>query len=172
MTLKVAALAGATDQGTADMWRYLLDVDLVSYVKTWDRPLDEPLQWLLEEPRAMRGKLFDALMARPVDVGAALAGRGYRGDGRVLLGVRDAFLPVNDGVYELRVEAGRAVCERTSADPELSCPVNAVGAVYFGGATWTELANAGMVREHQPGASVAADALFSSPVAPWAPYAF
>ncbi len=172
VALKIHAMAGATHQGTADMWRYLLDVDLVSYVKTWDRPMDEPLQWLLEEPRAMRGKVFDALMARPVDVGAALAGRGYRGDGRLRIGVLDATLPVNDGVHELEVEAGRAVCERTSAEPDLSGPVNALGAVYFGGATWIELASAGMVREHRPGALGEADALFASPVAPWAPYAF
>ncbi|MGZ8566328.1 MAG: sterol carrier protein domain-containing protein, partial [Actinomycetota bacterium] len=147
-------------------------VDLVSYVKTWDRPLDEPLQWLLEEPRAMRGKLSDALMARPVDVGTALARRGYRGDGRLRIGVGDAVLPVNDGVYELRVEAGRAVCERTTGEPDVSGPVNVLGAVYFGGATWIELASAGMVREHRPGALVEADGVFASPVAPWAPYAF
>ena len=170
--IKVSSMGAATAQAAADMWRYLIDVDLVSRVKSWDRPLDDPLQWLLVEPRAMRGKMFDALMARPVDVTAALTARGYLGDGAITLGVVDGFLPANDGVYELEVEGGRAVCQRTSAEPQLSGPVNAIGAVYFGGATWTELANAGMVREHHPGSLATADAMFASPVAPWAAYMF
>jgi predicted acetyltransferase len=166
------SMAAATPQAAADMWRYLIDVDLVSHVKAWNRPADDPLHWLLQEPRAMRGKLLDSLLARPLDVASSLASRGYARDGAVRIGVADAFLPDNDGVYDLRVDEGRPACARSTGEPMLSGPVNAIGAVYFGGATWTELANGGMVREHEPGSLAAADAMFSTPVAPWAAYMF
>ena len=55
------------------------------------------------------------------------------------------------------VRAGRrvrrgAACERTDAEPELSCGVGALGAAYLGGVSFRQLARAQQVRELEPGA--------------------
>ena len=112
---------GSDPQAGADMWRYLLDVDLVSYVKTWDRPLDEPLQWLLERATCHAGQGVRCTHGPLLDVAAALAGRGYPGRRAARCSASGTRPP---GERRGRTSSGsrrrRAVCERTTADPDLS----------------------------------------------------
>lgn len=170
--LKLTQLIAIGSRANASMWRYLFDVDLVSNVTTSDRPVDEPLRWQLEETRAARARLFDALYARPLDVTSVLSTRGYAIDGALVLGVTDPFVPEIGGVFALRVEDGRATCDRTEADPGLVCSVNEIGSVALGGATWSALANAGRVEVRDPEALAVADPMFATAVAPWAPFFF
>lgn len=171
--LKARHIFATTPQAWADIWRYLLDVDLVSHVTTLnDRAPDDPIRWLLREPRAMRARVVDGLHARPVDVTAMLTVRTYAHDGRTVIAVHDRFLPANDGTYEVSVQEGQAVVVRTSAAPEIECDVRAVGATYLGGSTWHELAASGSVVEHRDGALSRADALFASSSPPWSPLEF
>jgi predicted acetyltransferase len=170
--LKVRHLFAATPQGAADMWRFLLDIDLVAKVIAENRAIDEPLRWLVNEPRSVRTKLFDGMYARPVDVAGALSARGYASDGRLVLRIADAFVPRNDGTFELVAGDGAALCVRIDAEPELETDVNAIGAVYFGGASWRELARAGRVRELADGTLARADRLFASDPPPWEPIGF
>lgn len=170
--LKLRQLIATSAVASHSMWRYLFDVDLVSRVTSEDRPVDEPLLWQLEEPRAARPRLLDALYARPLDVAGALSARGYAADGRVTIGVRDRFRPGNDGVYELTADEGRGTCRRTDREPDLRADVSALGATYLGAVTWSTLALAGRVEPADPRALATADRLFATPVAPWAPFFF
>ncbi|HTG47488.1 MAG TPA: GNAT family N-acetyltransferase [Actinomycetota bacterium] len=170
--LKVRHLFAATPQGAADVWRYLLDIDLISKVLAENRAIDEPLRWLVQEHRAVRTKLFDGMYLRPVDVSAALAARGYAADGRVVLRLADPFVPRNEGTFELVAGEDGALCVRTDADADLAADVTAVGAVYLGGVTWRELARAGRAIELTDGAADRADLLFASDPPPWEPLGF
>ena len=172
--LKLTAddVQGASPQAYADIWRFLLDVDLVSRVQAWGRPPDEPLMFLLAEPRRLRLTLKDGLWLRPVDVRSALAVRGYATDGRIVLEVRDRFCGWNEGRYVLEVGRGEAVCAPTDADPDVSCSVEALGAAYLGGASFRQLWRASQVSEERPGGLERADALFASDPAPWCPFIF
>jgi predicted acetyltransferase len=172
LQLKVRHVLGATAQGAADIWRFLLDIDLVSRVVAENRPVDEPLRWLVQEPRAVRAKLYDGLYARPVDVPSALAQRGYVGDGRLVLRVADPYVPTNEGTYELVSGEGGALCVRTDAEPDIRTDVNGIGAVYLGGVTWRELARADRVVECSPGALARADAMFATDAPGWAMLGF
>ena len=58
---------------------------------------------------------------RLVDVGAALSGRTYVADDALVLDVRDAFCPWNEGRW--RLEAGEAA--RTDAEADLALDVSA-----------------------------------------------
>lgn len=165
-------MLGTSPGALADLWRFVIDLDLVTRVKTWDRPLDEPLQWLVEEPRAIRATLFDGLLARPVRTEQALAARGYAADGRFRLAVADAFRPANAGTFELAVEGGTGTCVRMDDEPDLGCSVKEIGALFLGGATWRELAGAGLVHEHIAGAIDRADAICRTPVPPYASWVF
>jgi predicted acetyltransferase len=170
--LRADKVWATTPQAAADVWRFLLDVDLVSHVKAWNRPPDDPLRWLLREPRAVRAKVRDGLLARMLDVAGALGARSYAADGRLAVEVHDAFVPDNDGTWELAVADGTAIVTRTSSAPDLSCDAKALGSLYLGGTTWDELARAGAVRERRDGALARADAMFASQPAPWAPLHF
>ncbi len=139
----------------------------MSRVKADARPVDDPLLWQLDEPRALRPELDDGLFLRPIDLGAAMRARSYAADGRVVLGVTDETMPDNEGVYELVVEGGVVTCRPSDEAPELACSINEIGATYLGGVTWATLAAAGRVEERTPGALVTADAMFRCDRAPW-----
>lgn len=170
--LTVDDVQAVSPQAYADIWRFLLDVDLVSRVKAWGRPPDEPLLFLLAEPRRLRLTVKDGMWLRPVDVRASLAARGYAGEGRVVLDVRDRFCGWNEGRYELEAGPDGAACTPTDDAPDVSCSVNALGAVYLGGVSFRQLWRANQVVEERPGALARADALFAADPAPWCPFVF
>jgi predicted acetyltransferase len=165
--LTVHQVVACTPEGSASIWRFLFDIDLVKRVRAYDLALDDPLTWQMAEPRALRANLEDILYVRPVDVAAALGARGYREDGRLVIDVRDDFRPENTGTYELIVEGGGGSCARTDAHPDIACTVHVVGGTYFGGVSWGALARAGRLEERVTGAVERADAMFRSDVAPW-----
>ena len=117
LELTVRQLVASDPRAYADIWRYLFDIDLVHRVKAWNRPVDEPLFFLMQEPRRLRFRTSDALRVRLVDVPVALEARGYVGDGRIVVDVEDRFCPWNEGRYALEVTTGGATCERTTEEP-------------------------------------------------------
>lgn len=170
--LELLDLQATTPQTYADMWRYVLDADLVHHVTSWNRPVDEPLLHLLREPRRLRLRVGDALWVRVVDVARALEGRRYPAEGRLVIEVSDRFCPWNEGRYELVGGPDGADCRRTDAEPDLVCTANDLGATYLGGSKFRQLHRAGQVQEEHPGALALADAMFASDPAPWSSFLF
>ena len=161
-----------TPQAYADIWRFVLDVDLVHRVTAFARPPDEPLLHMLTEPRRLRLTVRDGLWLRLVDVPGALAARRYPMQGRLILEVLDRFCPWNEGRFVLETGPEGSSCSPTGAEPELACDVNVLGAVYLGGATVRQLWRAGRVEERHAGALARADAMFAWDPAPWCPFVF
>lgn len=170
--LEVHDLQAITPQAYAEIWRAVLDVDLVARVTSWNRPVDEPLLHLLAEPRALRLGVRDGLWLRLLDIPAALDARAYTADGEVVIEVDDRFCPWNDGRYRLEVSGGRGSCTRTDTDPNLAASVNVLGAAYLGGTTFRQSARGLQVRELRPGALAEVDAMFAWDPAPWCPFMF
>ena len=172
-TLDVRDLQATTARRYADLWRFVLDVDLIERVEAWSRPVDEPLLHLVREPRRLRARMPDNLWVRLVDVDGALRARRYVTDGRLVLQIDDPFCPWNEGRYAFEVSDGEATVEREPGGPaDLACTVNEVGAAYLGGTSFRQLRGAGRVDEHAEGASARADAMFGWDPAPWWPYEF
>jgi predicted acetyltransferase len=168
-SLDVVEAVGDSPEATRAVWRFLLDVDLIARVKASLLPIDHPLFLLMAEPRRLRASVRDGLWVRLVDVGAALAARAYAPAGSVVIQVDDEFCPWNEGRW--RVSAGAV--ERTSDPADLSGDVTALGSVYLGGFSWTQLARSLRVAELQPGGLERADALFTRhDPAPWCPEIF
>jgi predicted acetyltransferase len=171
--LSVRFLEATTPAAYADLWRYLLDVDLVERVDAWNRPVDEPLLYLLQDPRRIRPTIIDNLWVRLVDVPAALRARRYAADGRVVVEIADPFCPWNEGRYALAVSQGRGTVTPDADGPaDLACTVNDVGAAYLGGPSFRQLHDAGRVQERRDGGLARADAMFGWRPAPWSPYAY
>jgi predicted acetyltransferase len=163
--VEAVALDGAP---TAEIWRYLLDIDWSARITASLLPADHPLWWLLATPRRMKLRVGDGLWVRLVDVGAALSARSYATDGALVVEVADEFCPWNVGTW--RIANGKA--KRTMTAPQLRCDVTALGSVYLGGFTFSQLVRGGRVEELRRGAAARADAMFASPRAPWCPEIF
>lgn len=95
-------------------------------------PVDAPVNALLPDPLACT--VEPHFMLRILDVTGALAGYGFpRGvAGRLVLGVRDAWLPELQGVYELELADGACAVRRLADDvePDLSCDVAVLAQLY------------------------------------------
>ncbi len=165
-------LIAATDAAHADLWAYLLDLDLTATVRAHHRPADDPLPWMLADMRRLTRRTADGLWLRILDVPATLAARTYGVDDRLTFELRDAFRAQNAGRYELHVAEGHGEAERSDAQPDLSLDVADLGAVYLGGVRPSVLARAGRIAEHVPGALTRADRLFATERAPWCPQFF
>jgi predicted acetyltransferase len=166
--LEVVEAVALDGQPTAELWRYLLDIDWAARITAGLLPVDHPLWWLLANPRRMRPRIGDGLWVRLVDVGTALSARAYAADGAVVLDVADEFCPWNAGCW--RVAGGRA--RRTTASAQLRLDVSALGAAYLGGFTFSQLVRGGRVEELRRGAAARADAMFAAERAPWCPEIF
>jgi predicted acetyltransferase len=166
--LEVSEVVAATPEAEAEMWRYVLDIDWYATLESYLLPPDHPLFLLLANPRRMKFRMGDSLWVRVVDVGAALSGRAYTGDGSVVFEVRDAVCPWNEGRWKL--EGGSA--ERTDAAAELALDVEALGSAYLGAVSFAQLEAAGRVEELVDGAVGRADSLFGWRPLPWCPEIF
>ena len=169
----------ATDPAaTAALWGDLLSRDLVSEFHARMRPVDDPLLYLLADPRRLRPLVTDGLWIRLVDVGAALALRHYACPVDVVIEVTDELCPQNQGRWRLTAAAAaspagfRATCDRTTAPADVMLPVAALGAAYLGGTRLGSLAEAGLVTETRAGSLAVLSTAMSWEPAPWCPMIF
>jgi predicted acetyltransferase len=166
--LEVVEAIALDGRPTAELWRYLFDIDWAARISAFLLPVDHPLFFLLATPRRMRYRAFDGVWARLVDVGTALSARTYATDGAVVFDVIDEFCPWNAGRW--RLADGRA--KRTKAAAQIRCDVSALGSAYLGAFGFSELVRAGRVAELRRGAAARADAMFAAERAPWCPEIF
>ena len=165
---------GTSAEVEAELWRYLLDLDLAAKVSAWKRPVDDPLRWLLADPRRLEvTSVRDDIWVRLLDVPAALGARRYGAEGRAVLEVVDGFCPWNHGRWVLEASpegTGRARRAGPGEPAGLRLGVADLGAVFLGGVRPSELARSGRIEELRSGAVAGADALFGVVAAEPAPF--
>jgi predicted acetyltransferase len=169
-TGSVAVIEAIADspEATCAIWRFLFDIDWMARLRASLLPLDHPLLLLLAEPRRLGFSLRDGVWVRLLDIKAALSARSYPLHGSVVIDVTDEFCPWNAGCWRIGCDG----VDRTSEAPDIRCDVSALGSVYLGGFTWTQLARALRVEELRSGAIAQADAIFQARGAPWCPEIF
>jgi predicted acetyltransferase len=158
--VNVVEVVAATPEAYLALWQFLFSVDLARTVRYPFAAADEPLRYLVNEPRALGDKVSDSLWVRVVDVPAALSARRYPAPVDVVLEVSDEVISDNAGRWRLTGDASDAACTATTAPADLACDVADLGALYLGGTALGALVAAGRVRELRPGAVTAAAAAF------------
>ena len=171
-TVHVREVAAVDAPASALLYRYLFDQDLMGKVDVWNLAVDDPLLLWLDNIRSASPRWLDALYARLVDVPTALRSRTYATPVDVVFQVTDQICPWNDGRWHLVAGADRVSCEPTDQPADLSMSVTELGAAYLGGTLLTDLARAGRVVEHKPGALPTTSTAFQSSPAPWCPVIF
>jgi predicted acetyltransferase len=165
--LTLHALIATDDTAAFELWTYLLSLDLIREISTYGRPVDEPLRWILDEPRAVRSvTVRDLYWLRPLDVERLLGQRNYATDVDLTLEVSDPFLD-GGGTFRLQGGTDGASCERARAPADLRLDVADLGSIVLGGITPTELARAGRIEELSDGAVRRADLAFVCSPRPW-----
>ncbi len=170
--LDVVELIAERPGANAELWRFCFDVDLIRKVVGWCRPVEEPLLYLLAEPRRLNLTVGDGLWVRLVDLPGALEARRYATEGRLAFEVTDPFCPWNAGRWALEAGPDGAACRRTEEEPAIRLDAADLGALYLGGASLRTLAAAGRVAADEEGALARGDALFRWDPPPWCPFVF
>jgi predicted acetyltransferase len=172
-TIDVRELMATDPAASAALWGDLLSRDLTTDIHARIRPVDDPVQFQLADPRRLRSLTSDALWVRIIDVPAALTQRRYASPVDVVLDVRDRDLDRNAGRWRLRAdESGQASCDPVDADPDIELDIADLGSVYLGGTRLGALAAAGRVRQLRTGTLSRLSAAMSWDPAPWCPIIF
>lgn len=169
--VQVDEVVAETLEAYAALWQLVLKTDLATHVHARRSSPDEPLYYMLADPRRLERRLYDSLWIRIVDVERALEGRAYARDGAVTFAVDDEFCDWTEGVYRLDATGGQPRCTRTSDTPHLRLDIRDLGAVYLGGTRLATLAQAGRVTG-DPKAIALADQMFAWQPLPYCPEMF
>jgi len=129
------------------IWRFLLGIDLTRTVKHWHAAADEPVQYMVDDPRRLGRRQLDGLWVRIVDLPAALEARSYTTAFDAVVEVTDPLIPANQGRWRLSGGPGKLTCTRTDDAPDFACSITELGAAYLGGTSLAALAAAGRVRQ-------------------------
>ncbi len=164
--LRAWDIQAETADARAALWQYLLGIDLIATIAGTNLPADEPLRFLLADPRRLRvDYLNDSLWLLPLDVAALLASRVYGYDGGLVIEVHgDADRPATR--YALDAGPAGATCAITTAAADLACSISTLGALTLGGNSWSVMSDAGLVTEERAGAVTRADAMFATAPVP------
>ena len=159
----VRELVALTPEAYASLWRFLLGLDLADDVEWTRASRDEPLRWMVDDPRRVRTEFVDDdVWLRLIDVQRAFGARRYGTDDRLVVDVVDDFRPDTSGRYEIAGSRDGAECRRTTKEPDLALTVADLGSLYLGGVAASSLAQARRIEERTPGAVRRADAFFAS----------
>ena len=164
-SVSVVEVFGTSLAATREVWRFLFGIDLREEVEFYCLDPAFTLFLGVADPRRLRLRLSDGLWLRLLDVGAALNARSWAVDDSLVLGVRDAFCPWNDGSY-------RTSGERVEGEPDLVLSAADLASAYLGAFDVSGLAYAGRVEERTAGVVDRATAMFRTPLPPYCPEVF
>ena len=156
-TMTVHEWVCVSEEARLGLWRYAADHDSMADRLTMTVPADDPLPFLLPDPR-IKQELQPYFMSRIVDVEGFLAQYPFEpgeGEDEVILAVEDEHAPWNHGVFRLRIDAAGGVrAERVSEnlqagsadEAELACSIQTLTALLLGGRPASLLHETGRLR--------------------------
>ena len=168
--LLVEGLEATDTDAYAAMWRLLTDFDLTRRVVAASRPSDEPLRWMLQNPRALRvTRSSDNLWLRILDVPRALEARSYDATESLVFSLTaDPLCPWNVGIWRLETGGDGATCvPARGAEPSCSFDTNVLASLYLGGVSPAVLSAAGRITEDRPGSLAVLAKMFRSDPPPF-----
>jgi len=158
--LNVIELVATTGDAHAALWHTLLGVDLVAAVTSRQVPIDDPLPYLLTDPRALQTTaLNDGIWVNVRDVAACFRSRTYSTTDRLVVevdGERWAIDGSPDG----------ATCKRVRSRPDLVTDHASMGALLLGGVRPSALTAGRRMQARDADVLRRADAFFLTSPAP------
>lgn len=161
--LAVKEVVAATPAARVALYRHVFSRDLVTRVSFRALPVDDPLTLLVADRDRLVEETEGSLRIRLVDLPRVLTDRPYAAPVEVTLAVTDRYAPWNTGTWHLRADGDGATCERAPGTPDLSLDVTHLGSVHLGQRSLSALVDAGLVREHTPGAAARLDTALHVP---------
>ncbi len=155
------------------LWQYLAGMDLIGTIELPSISRDDPLPYLLAEPRALvrmeSASSTTALMGRIVDVERALPQRGYQTEGRLTFEIKDEWCPWNEGRWEMEISGGMARVARTRKSPQVVMPADTLAMLTFNYTKASYAARIGKLDVLESGALAEWDRIMNTAYDPFCP---
>lgn len=132
--MDISELVAGTGDAHAALWHTLLGVDLVGPITSRQIPLDDPLPFLLTNPRSLETTtLQDGFWANVRDIKACFSARTYGTTDRLVI-------EADGGRWAIDGGPDGATCNRVKTRPDLTMDHASLGAMLFGGVRPSALA--------------------------------
>jgi predicted acetyltransferase len=160
--MRVYEAAATDDEAHRQLLRFCRNHDSQVESVALHGPVDDYLLDLLDDPRAAEVEIKPGPMIRIVDVEGALESLASPSEvtGSVTVALEDPRYEWNEGAFELRAEGGRATCEPTDDDPQITTDVGTLTQVATGARSVSAVRRYGWLDAEDDGAAEALDALF------------
>ncbi|HEY0521048.1 MAG TPA: GNAT family N-acetyltransferase [Ilumatobacteraceae bacterium] len=126
-TVRLVEFVATTRDAHAALWHTLLGIDLVATIVSTQIPIDDPLPYLLTDPRGLQTTtLNDGIWVNVRDVAACMSARRY--------GTDDRFVVEVEGVrWAIDGSASDASCTRVRTRADFVTDTASLGALLLGG---------------------------------------
>jgi predicted acetyltransferase len=153
-------LVALTTEAHAALWQTLLSLDLVGEIRSRCMPIDDPLPYLLENPRLLRTReLNDGVWVNVRDVPTAFSARTYRSTDCIVVEVGGTRWAIEGGP-----DGGS--CRAVDATPDLVSSHGPFSALLYGGVLPSALVAGGRMRARNADVLARADVFFTTSLAP------
>ena len=167
--LTVLDLAWLSPAAYVALWQHLAGHDLVFRIRMENAPEDDPIVYLLQEPRALRRTAHEGIMLRVIDVERALPQRPYGAPALLVFEVIDHDCDWNHGLWELETDGRYTEVRRSQRAPQLRIPAHALSAMVNGFLAPSVLAEQGRLAVEDPAALAEWDGAFRTRYRPHCP---
>lgn len=159
-TLHLIELAALTPGAHAALWQTLLSIDLVGEIRSRNVPIDDPLPFLLENPRALRTReLNDGVWVNVRNIPVAFGARTYRTADRIVVEVDGKRWAIDGG-------PDGASCTVARTRPDLVTSHAWFSSLLYGGVLPSALVAGRRMTAHDADVVARADRFFTTSLAP------
>jgi predicted acetyltransferase len=158
--MRLLELAAVTADAHAALWHTLLGVDLVGSIVSRIVPIDDPLPYLLTNPRALQTTaLNDGVWVNVRDVARCFSARTYGTSDRLIVDVDGTRWAIDGG-------PDGGVCKRVRTRADVTTELASIGALLLGGVRPSTLAAGRRLTARNAETLRRADAFFVTGPAP------
>ena len=137
-------IAWLTPQAYRAFWETFAKLQLSNRIEWGNVAPDDPLPHLLLEPRMLRRRSSDQMLARIVDIEGSFRGRGYGESERLTFGIEDDICTWNTGNWQIYTGPDDAEVTRLEAGtPDITLRPGTLAMLLFGQLTASEAARYG-----------------------------
>ena len=137
--LIVQELVSLDSESNIALWNFIFGVELVEKISINRRGSNDPLYFLLENPRMLNRNTIDGLWVRIIDPKKFLEGRIYNSEGNFCIELTGQNQNDIEGVYSFETDGKNTKVQESNSKPDITMRPSDLSSCYFGGITAMEL---------------------------------
>ena len=149
------------------LWHYIFGVELVEEISFNRRGTNDPLYYMLKNPRKLKRNIIDGLWARIIDPIKMLESRTYQESEKITINISGQNQDDIEGTYTIETDGKNTEVKKTNNNPDISMRPSELSSIYFGSVRPSEFYQAGLfdIKNHDILRKI--NKMFSVEQSPW-----